>query len=501
MSLHVPDAYNKYHNTTLIDNWVEENALKEVSGDIRRTTLKGNAIRTIEHRDKTLSKDYISVDHSTYIKPNNNKEYALEEKVGPRQKLDETDRYNTARNILQTTQLTIKKETDVMNLHSTYRDDFVPIDDKDRPPLPKRLTQDLKPAHYDPSLMTYHGLRQMPCTKTDNELNEELPDVSYDKETPITFWTQHLAEGDIPISAPEGANPFGRSSTFTNEIFDSTKVHSNCVDLPTGYVSGINTNPTISAGNNLTLKPILEDYRHRFLEIAGISGIIGIRNIFKQHETDKSRRGFMNQHEFHLVFIDLQLQVTQADLQLFFATFDKNRTGYINYNVFLDYFNLPISDKRKEILRTIFGELSNHSQSITLPALVEHFDVYRFPSVKSKQVTPSFVNNDFKSSWSSIIGDSQNITEENFIEYFSSYSSLLGDDKQFSKLLYDCFELEPPAPPKKIKIYAYDIKGKLTKIDFEDIDGIGEDPLVIQHYLRTKYNMKNLDHVKVVDQF
>lgn len=100
MAMHVPDAYNKYHRTTLIDNWVEEVALNEVSGDTRRTTLKGNAIRLIDHRDKVLAKDYISVDHATYRKPCLNQEHRPEEHEGPREKLAQTDRWNTAKYLL-----------------------------------------------------------------------------------------------------------------------------------------------------------------------------------------------------------------------------------------------------------------------------------------------------------------------------------------------------------------------------------------------------------------
>lgn len=396
------------------------------------------------------------------------------------------------RNILRSTQKVETKKADVMTLHSTYRDDFVEIPDELRPGPPKRLTQDLKPAHYDPSLMTFHGLRQMPCTVPDSELKEEVPDVPYDKDVPVTFWSQHLAQGFIPMSAPEGNNPLGRSSTFTNDIFDTTKIHATAVDRVDGHVSGICTSPIISSGNKLTLKPILEDYRARFLEIAGISGIIGIRNIFKQHDPNCSTSlyekqmklqelgvttappkltnrnpGLLNQHDFHIALLDLQLQVTQNDLQLFFATFDPRRTGFINYNEFLDYFNLPINEKRMSTLKYIFGELSDHQPSVPLQTLIKHFDVYKFPSVKSKKVAPSFVNNDYRNSWESIIGDSDSVTEDQFIEYFSSYSSLLGDDNQFSNLMYECFELSPPAPPSTIKVYAYDIKGKLTKIDYE----------------------------------
>lgn len=62
-----------------------------------------------------------------------------------------------------------------------------------------------------------------------------LPPGDYSKATSVSYWTQQLTNPDkvtdFPITSGTSSNPFSRSSTFTNDIRDSTLHHSEAADL------------------------------------------------------------------------------------------------------------------------------------------------------------------------------------------------------------------------------------------------------------------------------
>jgi len=73
-----------------------------------------------------------------------------------------------------------------------------------------------------------------------------LPPGDYSQATAVTYWTQQLTEPtpvtSFPMTTSNASNPFYRSSTFTNDIRDSTKSHSEGADNAGTMPSGLGKN-------------------------------------------------------------------------------------------------------------------------------------------------------------------------------------------------------------------------------------------------------------------
>ena len=53
---------------------------------------------------------------------------------------------------------------------------------------------------------------------TDDELKERVPQGSYDKQVPVTVYTEHLERKNVYMTAATGSNPFGVTRGMTQPV-------------------------------------------------------------------------------------------------------------------------------------------------------------------------------------------------------------------------------------------------------------------------------------------
>jgi hypothetical protein len=59
-------------------------------------------------------------------------------------------------------------------------------------------------------------------SEVESEAKDNLPKGDWQTQVPVTLYSQNI--GNFGLSAANGSNPFCRSTTFTNDISDTTKV-------------------------------------------------------------------------------------------------------------------------------------------------------------------------------------------------------------------------------------------------------------------------------------
>ena len=82
--------------------------------------------------------------------------------------------------------------------------------------------QVVDPKLRDEQLIVEHGTWRRGQKATDEELSERVPKGDYSQQQPVTMWTHQLDRKNFQCSAGVGANPFARTSGFT-QTADQTK--------------------------------------------------------------------------------------------------------------------------------------------------------------------------------------------------------------------------------------------------------------------------------------
>jgi calcyphosin len=103
--------------------------------------------------------------------------------------------------------------------------------------------------------------------------------------------------------------------------------------------------PQVSAANAAKL---VSAFRAKLL-LRGARSLIGIATIFKNSDEDGS--GSLNFPEFHKAVKDSKMQISVDDVRSLFIAFDRDRTGTIEYDEFLNTVRGPMPENRLQLVR------------------------------------------------------------------------------------------------------------------------------------------------------
>lgn len=70
----------------------------------------------------------------------------------------------------------------------------------------------------DEQLLVEHGVGRRLQKAPDSELYNQVPKGSYHQTMPVTIYTQHVENKTFNMSAGTGANPFAKTSGFTQPM-------------------------------------------------------------------------------------------------------------------------------------------------------------------------------------------------------------------------------------------------------------------------------------------
>ncbi|GMI45158.1 hypothetical protein TrCOL_g601 [Triparma columacea] len=232
-------SYNKGGNGTRsggvrLGNWQEELALEGATGFSRAPNPKqpayyNNHDRVLAHTDRIEASQFQSTAHAAMSQKKGEKR----REVGPRKTLKERRYYEQALREAKTKEIKeqeIKNKVDYTSVNSaTYNmaDSGV-----------SRLSNPAKSKVLFGGEVTKESLASVDIAT--------LPPGDYSQATAVTYWTQQLTNPtpvtSFPITSSKSGNPFARSSTFTNDIRDSTKSHAEGADMGGTEIEGVGRN-------------------------------------------------------------------------------------------------------------------------------------------------------------------------------------------------------------------------------------------------------------------
>ena len=180
----------------------------------------------------------------------------------------------------------------------------------------------------------------------------------------------------------------------------------------------------------------------------GCNSLFELKRVFILIDTDGSKS--LSLGEFKKAIRDFNIEATDDEIRLLFNHFDTSGDGTLSYDEFLLAICSPLSPNRKKFVNISFAKLDRFGQrKFSLEVLIDNFNPKFHPDVISdlkteRQVTTDVIN------FFAHDSDSQEITYESFLSFFTFVSASIDDDKDFEDMIKNCFQLKDfkaPPPP------------------------------------------------------
>ena len=293
-------------------------------------------------------------------------------------------------------------------------------------------TRDGAPAlGYDAATYEF-GLHDKPSSLTDAELRAQMPSESYETDVPISFYTQAMTQGAVPSSASTSArNVFARSSKFTNDIKDST---SHTAENSTDRSSSLQL-----PGSQLAVQALLVRIRKEIVARNGNQGIKNMGRLFRIMDDTGDRR--LSPGELSTGLQDYAIQVSRSEINMIFGHFDKDGSGSINFDEFLNALANDMTTKRKELVKLAYAKLDKDgSGQVTRADIEKAYDVSQNPDVISGKITADEAFTKFMAQWETDKADGI-ITLDEFMKYYHNVSASVDRDDYFELMIRNAWHI------------------------------------------------------------
>lgn len=195
----------------------------------------------------------------------------------------------------------------------------------------------------------------------------------------------------------------------------------------------------------------------------GARGIIGLQRSFKIMDDNRSLS--LDMYEFTKACSDFRVDISKAELEKLFKAFDRDGSGEVSYDEFLRAVRGPMNNFRKALVSQAFRKLDKDGSGIVdMNDIKGVYDAKNHPDVKQGKRSEEDVLGDFLETFEmhhSIVdetGRDQQITMEEFEEYYNNVSMSIDDDKYFELMMTNAWKLGGEGP--KSKGWAGQVGGK-----------------------------------------
>lgn len=209
--------------------------------------------------------------------------------------------------------------------------------------------------------------------------------------------------------------------------------------------------PTRSAAQQPTLnvrsvEMLLERFRSKLAQ-RGSRGIIGIARQFKIMDDDGS--GTISIGEFRKGCRDFRIDIEDEDIENLFNALDRDRSGIIDYDELIRGIRGPMNSFRRGVVGQAWNKLDrDKSGVIDINDLKGVYSAKNHPDVRTGKKTENEVLGEFLETFethhniSDLSKNDQNITKEEFEEYYNNVSASIDDDRYFELMMSNAWKLQ-----------------------------------------------------------
>ena len=190
----------------------------------------------------------------------------------------------------------------------------------------------------------------------------------------------------------------------------------------------------------------------------GVRGVMAMRRAFMIADENDSKT--LSLPEFIKFCHDYRIPIVGKDINLLFQEFDKDNSGEINYDEFVNAFVGEMNDRRKRLIKILFDSFDkNKTGYIDLDEIRNNYSPKEHPDVLSGKKTEDEVLAEFLDTLQYHFSLLKNNKEEGnqgkkvafdeFLEFFNNISVGIEDDDYFENMIKSGFNFEERRPKKK----------------------------------------------------
>ena len=194
----------------------------------------------------------------------------------------------------------------------------------------------------------------------------------------------------------------------------------------------------------------------------GIEKLFDLELSFRK--LDQENTGNINIDEFFKICSEYPFNINKNEAKIFFNCFDPDREGHINYDDVLAIIHGQLNMKRTKLIENAFSSLDVNNQGfVNLFYLLEQFSTKNHPDVLNGKKTEEEVEVEFINSFKKHHkyfndDDNDNVTFDEFIDFYENISLGIDDDLYFENLIVNFWKLNSNSV----------IAGVKTKDDFDN---------------------------------
>jgi Ca2+-binding EF-hand superfamily protein len=172
----------------------------------------------------------------------------------------------------------------------------------------------------------------------------------------------------------------------------------------------------------------------------GAAGIIGLGKVFRRMDDNQS--GDLTVDEFTNGIKDSGLPLEEDEMVELFGLFDKDGSGSVNYNEFIQAIRPPMSNNRIKLIELAFNKLdASGDGQVTIEDLQKKYNVRSHPEYQNGTKTEGELLQTFLAKFEQNGSVDGVLTKEEFIDYYSGVSASIDEDMYFDLMMRQAWKL------------------------------------------------------------
>ncbi|MDR3582082.1 MAG: EF-hand domain-containing protein [Candidatus Pacebacteria bacterium] len=207
-------------------------------------------------------------------------------------------------------------------------------------------------------------------------------------------------------------------------------------------------------------KGVLIDAFRKALAQRGARGILGLARQFRIADDDGSKT--LDMKEFAKVVKEMKVRMDDRDIKALFEMFDKDKSGTIIYDEFLRSVRGEMTPFRAGLVDLAFKKLDKDGSGVVdIRDMKGLYNAKSHPEVHAGRKTEDEVLGEFLETFEMHMNlgggkRNQQVTKEEFAEYYNNVSASIDDDKYFELMIVNAWKLygEDPIRPGWAEVIA-----------------------------------------------
>jgi Ca2+-binding EF-hand superfamily protein len=180
------------------------------------------------------------------------------------------------------------------------------------------------------------------------------------------------------------------------------------------------------------------------LKMRGAAGYVSLQRMFQS--MDEYGDQTISIVELKNALKKLSLPAVEGDVRQIFDYFDRDSSGTIDFNEFMDGMRDPLSPKRLALVDMAFTELDSEGcGDVPFEVIASRYNVAMHPEVAAGRMTPKIAIADFLETFDGGVQVDGMVTREEFITYYCNIGASIDSDEYFDLLLRGVWSLHGAA--------------------------------------------------------